>query len=88
MADEPRNLNVTALRGPAAGVNPFKGWRVEPDEDQATAMLAVVRMAEMFCEMLFKQVPPGPDRTLVIRSLEECVMRANYAITHPPTNGA
>lgn len=81
-ADRQRAVSVAPLRGVAGGKNPFTTWRVEPDEGQREAMDSVRVWASHLAEALLGCVPAGPERTLAMRKLMECVREADYAITH------
>lgn len=54
---------------------------LEPTYDQTADMAAAREAAMIYEEELDRIVPPGPDKTYLIRKLREVAMWANVAIT-------
>lgn len=57
---------------------------LKPTDDQAVKMAVVRQAAKVYCEVLEKELPDGPDKTYVIRNHRSNSMWANVAITRHP----
>ena len=53
-------------------------------EDQIETMRKVCEAAKVYCDVLDKYLPDGPDKTFVIRAHRSNAMWANVAITRTP----
>jgi hypothetical protein len=54
---------------------------LRPTTEQQLVMEKVRGHFSAFAEMLEEHIPPGPDKTYLLRKLRECGMWANVAIT-------
>jgi hypothetical protein len=63
------------------GDNPFEYHA--PDDDQVERIRRVRTALGIAYETLLKDVPPGAERTLAVRKLEEASMWANKAVVFP-----
>lgn len=57
---------------------------LRPTDKQVKVMEHVRSHGKAFAELLEMNVPPGADRTYLLRKLREVVMWANVAITRNP----
>jgi len=57
---------------------------LQPTEEQQAAMQRVRDAATAYSDLLEAELPPGPDKTYLMRKLREVAMWANTAITRQP----
>ena len=57
---------------------------LKPTDDQITQMALVREAARVYCEVLEKQLPDGPDKTFIIRAHRSNAMWCNVTITRLP----
>ena len=57
---------------------------LKPTYEQVNTMNKVREAAKVFCDVLEKELPDGPDKTYVIRAHRSNAMWANVAITRQP----
>lgn len=57
---------------------------LKPTDEQITQMALVREAARVYCEVLQKQLPDGPDKTYIIRNHRSNAMWANVSITRLP----
>jgi len=57
---------------------------LQPTETQAEALARLRAAAKVFCDVLERELPEGPDKTHVIRNHRTNVMWANVALTRQP----
>ena len=55
-----------------------------PTDAQIEAMSRVREAAKIYCDVLETELPPGPDKTFVIRAHRSNAMWVNVAITRLP----
>lgn len=54
---------------------------LKPTDEQITQMALVREAARIYCDVLEKQLPDGPDKTFIIRNHRSNAMWCNVAIT-------
>lgn len=54
---------------------------LKPTDAQIMQMAVVKEAAKIYCEVLEKNLPDGPDKTFIIRNHRSNAMWANVAIT-------
>lgn len=54
---------------------------LKPTDAQIEKMASVREAARVFCNVLERELPDGPDKTYIIRKHRENAMWANVAIT-------
>ena len=64
-----------------ATLHPSTFEYLKPTEFQLAEMAAVRAMFADFAKSLDLTLPPGPDKTYVLRQLRGCAMWANVSIT-------
>lgn len=57
---------------------------LKPTDSQIETMARVREAAKVFCDVLEKELPDGPDKTFTIRAHRSNAMWANVAITRHP----
>jgi hypothetical protein len=57
---------------------------LKPTDDQIIQMTKVREAAKIYCDVLEKVLPDGPDKTFIIRAHRSNAMWANVAITRLP----
>lgn len=57
---------------------------LKPTEEQLGSMEFVRREFASLSDTLSNVLPPGPDKTYLLRKLRECAMWANVTITRNP----
>ncbi len=57
---------------------------LKPTEAQIEQMARVREAAKVYCEVLERELPDGPDKTFTIRNHRSNAMWANVAITRQP----
>jgi hypothetical protein len=57
---------------------------LKPTDEQLDQMTTVREAARVYCEVLEKELPDGPDKTFIIRAHRSNAMWANVAITRQP----
>lgn len=57
---------------------------LKPTDEQMERMARVREASRVYCEVLERELPPGPDTTFVIRAHRSNAMWANVAITRQP----
>lgn len=57
---------------------------LKPTDEQIAKMAVVREAAKVFCEVLERELPDGPDKTFTIRAHRSNAMWANVAITRLP----
>lgn len=57
---------------------------LKPTDEQITQMTLVREAARIYCEVLEKNLPDGPDKTFIIRNHRSNAMWVNVAITRLP----
>lgn len=57
---------------------------VQPSEDQKEKMNTVRAAANAYAQVLNDEIPEGPDKTYLLRTLRTVAMWANVAITRQP----
>jgi hypothetical protein len=57
---------------------------LKPTDDQLTIMSAIREAAKIYCEVLEKLLPDGPDKTFIIRNHRSNAMWANVSVTRLP----
>ena len=66
--------------GPA-GLHPSTFEYLKPTDAQVQCMARVRAAAKAFADVLMEELPPGPDKTFVLRAHRSNAMWANVAIT-------
>lgn len=51
-----------------------------PDDEQKAAYEVLREEARVLARLIIRLCPPGPDQTVAIRKLRECIMTANACI--------
>lgn len=57
---------------------------LKPTDEQISQMAIVREAARVYCDILEKNIPDGPDKTFLIRAHRSNAMWANVAITRLP----
>lgn len=57
---------------------------MKPTDQQLDHMSVIRNAAKVYCDVLEKHLPDGPDKTFVIRAHRSNAMWANVAITRLP----
>jgi len=55
-----------------------------PTDDQKATMERTRKAFADFATLIDAELPPGPDKTYLLRQLRDCAMWANIAITRNP----
>lgn len=57
---------------------------LKPTDDQIERMARLREAAKVYCEILERELPDGPDKTFIIRSHRSNAMWVSVAITRQP----
>ncbi len=57
---------------------------LKPTDEQIAQMARVREAAKVYCDVLDKELPDGPDKTFIIRAHRSNAMWVNVAITRQP----
>ena len=57
---------------------------LKPTEEQTATMSRLRKAAQMYFDVLDLELPDGPDKTYVLRSLRTVAMWANVAVSRQP----
>ena len=57
---------------------------LKPTDEQIAQMARVREAAKVYCDVLDKELPDGPDKTFVIRAHRSNAMWVNVSITRQP----
>ena len=57
---------------------------LKPTDEQIAQMARLREAAKNYCDILETELPPGPDKTFVIRAHRANAMWVNVAVTRQP----
>lgn len=57
---------------------------LKPTDEQLTIMAEAREASRVYAETLDRLLPPGPDKTVILRQVRDVAMWANVSITRLP----